>query len=113
MITQQEILLIIGMMLVTFAARYPLMVLVGKIELPEQVIRALRYVPVAVLTAIIVPAALMPQPAGRIDLSLNNAYLYAALATMVIAWRTKNLLATITGGMLIFFLWRMITFALQ
>jgi branched-subunit amino acid transport protein len=111
MITQQEILLIIGMMLVTFAARYPLMVLVGKIDLPEQVIRALRYVPVAVLTAIIVPAALMPQ--GSIDLSLNNAYLYAALATMGIASRTKNLLATITGGMLIFLLWRMITFALQ
>lgn len=106
MISQQEIILIIGMMLVTFAARYPLLVLVGKVQLPEQVITALRYVPVAVLTAIIVPAALMPQ--GTIALGLNNAYLYAALATIGIAWRTKNLLATIIGGMVIFFLWRLL-----
>ena len=106
MITQQEIILIIGMMLVTFAARYPLMVLVGKIQLPEQVIRSLRYVPVAVLTAIIVPAALMPQ--GTIGLTLSNAYLYASLATAAIAWRTKNLLVTIIGGMVIFFLWRLL-----
>src|SRR5688572_18524007 len=106
MITQQEIILIIGMMLVTVAARYPLMVLVGKVQLPEQVIRALRYVPVAVLTAIIVPAALIPQ--GTIDASLKNAYLYASLITIGIAWRTKNLLATIIGGMAIFFLWRML-----
>lgn len=106
MITQQEIILIIGMTIVTFAARYPLMVLVGKIELPEQAFKALRYVPVAVLTAIIVPAALMPE--GTIDLKLGNAYLYASIVTVLIAWRTKNLLATITGGMLVFFLWRML-----
>ena len=108
MITQQEIILIIGMTIVTFAARYPLMVLVGKIELPEQAFRALRYVPVAVLTAIIVPAAVMPQPQETIDLSLNNAYFYASIITVAIAWRTKNLLATIAGGMVVFFLWRLL-----
>ena len=106
MITTQEIILITGMMLVTFAARYPVMVLVGRIQLPERAFKALRYVPVAVLTAITVPAALMPQ--GRVDTSLSNAYLYGAIMAGLIAWRTKNLLLTISGGMVLFFLWRFI-----
>jgi branched-subunit amino acid transport protein len=105
MITQQEIILIIGMMLVTFAARYPLMVLVGKIELPEQAFRALRYVPVAVLTAIIASEAFYRDSMLTVDLS--NAYLYAGIITGLIAWRTKNLLMTIIGGMVVFSLWRM------
>ena len=50
-----EAILILGMMLVTFSARYPVMAIVGRVELPERMFRALRYVPVAVLTAIIVP----------------------------------------------------------
>ena len=106
MITQREIILIIGMTIVTFAARYPLMVLVGKIDLPERAFKALRYVPVAVLTAISVPAALMPQ--GAVDVRLSNAYLYGSIAAVLIAWRTKNLLLTIGGGMGAFFLWRLL-----
>lgn len=106
MITKQEILLIIGMMLVTFSARYPVLVLVGRIQLPERAFKALRYVPVAVLMAIIVPAAIMPN--GQIDLHLNNAYLYGTLIASVIAWRTQNLLLTIGGGMVLFFMWRIL-----
>ena len=51
----EEVVLIVGMMLVTYLARYPLMALAGKVSLPEPVERALTYVPVAVLTAISVP----------------------------------------------------------
>lgn len=40
-----EWLMIIGMALVTFAVRYPLLVLVGRIKLSPTVVRALRYVP--------------------------------------------------------------------
>ena len=99
-----EVLLILGMALVTFAVRYPPLALVGRLELPERVIRALRYVPVAVLTAIIVPAVLMPQ--GELDLRLENAYLIAALTAVVVSWRTKNLLLTIVIGMGVFLVWR-------
>lgn len=100
----QEIMLIFGMFVVTFLARYPLLVLVGRIDLPERVFRALRYVPVAVLTAIVVPASLMPQ--GTINIGLSNSYLYASIAAGLIAWRTQNLLYTIGGGMLVFVFWR-------
>ncbi len=104
MLTTEEIILILGMLAVTFSVRYIPLVLVGRIELPKRVFRALRYVPVAVLTAISVPAALMPQ--GDVDFRLSNAYLYAAIIAVLIAWRTKNLLYTIAGGMLVFLLWR-------
>lgn len=102
----QEIVLILGMFIVTFLARYPLLVLVGRIQLPERVFRALRYVPVAVLTAISVPAALMPQ--GTVDVAIDNTYLYASIAAALIAWYTKNLLYTIGGGMIVFLLWRVV-----
>jgi len=60
-----------------------------------------------VLTAIVIPAMFAPAD-NRIDLSLGNAYLWAGLASFVIAWQGKNLLLTIVAGMGIFLLWRMI-----
>ncbi len=53
-----ELIIIIGMALVTIAIRYPLLALLGKLSLPEPIFRALKYVPPAVLTAIIMPAML-------------------------------------------------------
>lgn len=102
----QEIILIAGMMAVTFGVRYLPLLVAGRVQLPERALRALRYVPVAVLTAIIVPAALMPQ--GYIDLRLQNAWLWASLGTVAIAWRTRNLLYTIAGGMALFLIWRVL-----
>jgi branched-subunit amino acid transport protein len=101
-----DALMIFGMFLVTFGVRYPPLAIVGKLDLPENVIRALRYVPVAVLTAITVPAILMPQ--GSIDVGLSNAYFYAGIFAIVVSWRTKNLLFTIVLGMLFFFIWRLV-----
>lgn len=106
MMTSQEVLLIAGMMAVTFGVRYLPLLFAGRVQLPERVLRALRYVPVAVLTAIIVPAALMPQ--GSMDLRLQNAWLWASIGTALIAWFTRNLLYTIAGGMVLFLVWRLV-----
>lgn len=99
-----EWLLIAAMAFVTYLTRYPMMVIVGRVTLPPVVVRALKYVPVAVLTAISVPAVLMP--GGVIDMHPQNAYLVAGIISTLIAWRTKNLLATILIGMAAFFIWR-------
>lgn len=99
-----ELLLIAGMMLVTFGVRYSTLAIIGRLQLPDWIVRSLRYVPVAVLTAISVPEVLMPQ--GVIHVSLNNAYFVAGVASTAVAWRTKNLLLTILVGMLLFFLWK-------
>ena len=102
-----EFVLIAGMAFVTIIVRYPVLALVGKIPLPDRVFRALRYVPPAVLTAIIVPAVIMPK--GTIDLAPTNSYLIAGILSTVIAWRTKNLLLTIVLGMAIFLGLRLLT----
>lgn len=104
--TQGEFFLIMGMMLVTFLPRYIPMLIVGRITLPERLFRALRYVPVAVLTAIVVPEALVRD--GSLEFGLSNAYLYASIASVFIAWRFKNLLLTIGGGLIFFFIWRIV-----
>lgn len=99
-----ELLLILGMALVTFGVRYPMLAIVGRLQLPDPLLRALRYVPVAVLTAITVPAMLMPE--GTIDIRLDNTYLIGGIIAALVAWRTKNLLLTIVVGMAAFLLWR-------
>jgi branched-subunit amino acid transport protein len=105
-----EAVLIAGMAFVTILVRYPVLALVGKIPLPDRVYRALRYVPPAVLAAIIVPAVVMPT--GTIDISPGNSYLIAGMISVVIAWRSKNLLLTIVLGMAIFLLLRVLTGAI-
>ena len=100
-----EVLLIAGMALVTFGARYPVMVLVGKIPLPQPVLRALKFVPTAVLTAIIVPAVIFPR-SSQPEFALTNEYLVAAIISALVAWRSRNVLLTIVVGMLALLAWR-------
>ncbi|MBI1257549.1 MAG: AzlD domain-containing protein [Chloroflexi bacterium] len=102
-----ELIMVAGMALVTFLIRYPTMVLVGKIPLPDRVFRALRYVPPAVLAAIIVPSVLMPD-GKTVDFVPNNSYLVAGIIAVIISWRSKNLLLTIVLGMAIFLLLRLL-----
>lgn len=66
-------------------------------EIPRLLQRGLHYVPPAVLSAIIFPEVF--RPGGNFDLSLGNVRLLAGLLAAVIAWRTKNVLLTIGGGM--------------
>ncbi len=89
-------LILIAMGLVTFGTRLLPIVLLGRIEIPVVVQRALRFVPPAVLSAIIAPELLMP--GGEFNLSLGNARLLAGVIAMLVAWRTKNVLLTIAVG---------------
>jgi branched-subunit amino acid transport protein len=97
--------MIAGMAMVTFAIRYLLFPLSGRIRFSDNLKRALGYVPPAVLTAIIVPATLIPD-GQALNLTWANAYLAGAVITAVIGWLSKNLLITIVGGMAGFALWQ-------
>ena len=90
-------LIIIGMGVITYAIRVSLFLLPEGAQLPERLLRALRYVPAAVLSAIIAPELLMP--GGVFDLSLGNERLLAGLAAILVAWRTRNVLLTVIVGM--------------
>lgn len=98
-----ELLLILGMALATFATRYPVLLWLSRRNLPEGVLGALKYVPAAVLSAIIFPAVLLP--GGELTLSLSHPPLAASLIAALVAWRTRNLLLTILLGMAALWLW--------
>ena len=100
-----EFLLIAGLAVVTFGIRYSMFAVAGKVEFPAGLVNALKYVPPAVLTAIVVPAVLMPG-GEEINLSYTNAYLVGALVAGVVGWTSKNLLLTIVVGMTVFLGWQ-------
>ncbi|MBM7059714.1 AzlD domain-containing protein [Pseudomonas sp. UL073] len=96
--------LILGMAAITFAIRYSLFAW-PDLRFPSVVRQGLHYVPTAVLTAIVVPGMFMPD-GQHLQLALDNAFLLAGLATILIAALSRHLLGTILGGLLIFFLLR-------
>jgi branched-subunit amino acid transport protein len=82
---------------VTFATRLSFIALLGRLEMPRVVGRALRFVPPAVLSAIIVPELVVRD--GAPVFSVENARLLAGVVAAAIAWRTRNVLLTIASGM--------------
>ena len=87
--------------LITFAIRFSLIYLFGKFKVPETIQKALRYVPPAVLSAIIFPELFMHE--GVFDVSPGNTRLLAGLVAILVAWFTKNTLITIVAGMIALF----------
>jgi branched-subunit amino acid transport protein len=77
--------------------RLSFIVMWGKFQVPSWLQRALRFVPPAVLTAIIFPEMLLPS--GQLDLSLANARVIAGALAALVAWRTRNIVLTILVGM--------------
>lgn len=95
-----EWLMIIGMMLVTFIPRYLPLALAGRFHIHPLLRRALDFVPIAVLTAIISQTSLIHH--GKLHLATDNAHLYALVAAIVVAWLTKNTFKTILLGLLVY-----------
>jgi branched-subunit amino acid transport protein len=95
------VLMVIGGLL-TFGIRLSFILLFSHTSLPAWLQRSLRYVPPAVLSAIIFPEVFLHN--GELDISLGNARLLAGLAAGLVAWRTRNALLTILSGMAVLFL---------
>ncbi len=93
-------LLFVALAVGTYALRLSFIYLFGKIEMPEWLRRALRFVPASVLAALVLPA--LTYPNGTLDLSLGNVRLLAGLGGALVAWKTKNVLWTIVVGMVLF-----------
>lgn len=84
--------------IITFVTRLSFIALLDRMRLPAWFGRALRFVPVAVLSAIILPQTAMRN--GTTDLSWRNPQLLSAALAILVAWRTRNILLTIVAGML-------------
>lgn len=83
--------------LLTYLIRLSFIVLLGRVETPLVVQRALRFVPPAVLSAIIFQQILLKD--GEVFLSPLNPRLLAGIIAALIAWRTRSALLTIAVGM--------------
>ncbi len=90
--------IILGGMAATYTTRLSFLVLVPHERLPLAARRALRFVPPAVLAAIILPE--LTRPGGTLDLSVGNVRLLAGALAALVAWRFKNTWLTIGAGMI-------------
>lgn len=96
----EQVLLIFGMMAATYGVRYSVLAMSGRLTMSKRVEQALRYVPVAVLTALCTPILFKPE--GSWLLSFDNSHLVAGVVAIVIAAVSRHLLLTITLGMGLF-----------
>ena len=88
-------IIIVG--LLTLGMRLSFMVFLGNMQISSIVQQSLRFVPIAVLSALIAPALFFSS--GSLNLSLSNTRLIAGILAILVAWRTKNVLLTIFSGM--------------
>lgn len=90
-------LILIAMGLVTFLLRYSFIGLYGKLNVPSWLEHALRFVPAAVLAALVAPALIAPQ--GEWLEPTGNPRLWAGVLAGAVAWRSGNIVYTMAAGM--------------
>lgn len=83
--------------LLTYGTRLSFILLIDRFTLPGWFQRSLRYIPLAVLSAIILPE--LASRSSVVDLSFRNPQFYAGALAVIVAWRTRNVLLTIIVGM--------------
>lgn len=82
----------------TYLLRLSFIGIIGGGTMPEWAMIPLRFVAPAVLAALVAPAVLLRD--GSIDLlPATNPRALAALGALLIAWKTKNVVAVIVAGM--------------
>lgn len=88
----------------TFLVRYSFIGLLGWFdEVPDTVETALRFVPAAVLAALVAPEFVAPT--GTLG-DVPPGILAGGLAATAVAWRTENVFATIASGMVVLWIVR-------
>jgi len=97
-----NVITIIGAGCVTLLARASFIVLPSDTPVPGWLNRALKFVGAAVLPALILPDVMFRELAA--GGSVNVYRIIAALIAAGVAWRTRNIFATIGAGMAVLWL---------
>ena len=96
---QQKVLIaIVGMTLVTYGPRLLPAWLLSRASLPQGVQRWLRFVPVAVLSALLWPGLLLKDGVSAFHLTADNLPLMASVPTAVVALISRSFLGTVVVG---------------
>ncbi len=83
---------------ITYSARLSFIALFARRDMAPLLAQGLKHVPVAMLTAIVVPAVVFTPP-GVLRIDPGNAKLIAALVAGIVAWRRQSAVLTIGSGM--------------
>ncbi len=95
---QQAVLIImVGMLLVTYLPRLLPVLLFSSRDLPPMIIAWLRFVPVAVLSAMLLPSLILED--NQLNLRIDNIFMWAAIPTFLVALKTRSLLGAVVVGM--------------
>jgi branched-subunit amino acid transport protein len=98
---------IVAVGVATYLIRLSFIYLFGRIDtVPPRVTRALRYVPAAVLAALVVPAVVSVE--ATVVGTLTTDRLLAGAVAAGVAWRTEDVTATIVVGMVALWLFRFV-----
>ncbi len=89
-------LTILGMAAATYLPRLLPALYLASRSLPPLLVAWLRYVPVAVLAAMLLPTLVIQD--GSVAPPVNNVYLWAAVPTLLMAWRTRSLFGSVLVG---------------
>lgn len=99
-------IMILGMAAVTVFLKAALFIAGDRVTFPPLLKEALGFVPVTVLTAIIVPMALAPNGEG-LELTWRNPQLVGSIAAILVCIATGRQLLTIVAALATFFVWQL------
>ena len=98
--TSKYVLLVLGMGIVSFIPRWVPLFFLSKRKLPSLLIEWLELIPVAILSALLLPALVTTG-----DPRVFNPFsieMLVAIPTFIFAWFTKSLGGTLVVGMLLY-----------
>jgi branched-subunit amino acid transport protein len=92
--------LVVAMAVVNIAFRWGPIAMLSRLRLPLPVERWLSFVPASVMSALVATEIL--RPGGHWLLPWQNVYLFAAVPTALVYWKTKSFLGASVTGMVAF-----------
>jgi branched chain amino acid efflux pump len=95
-----SVILLIGVL--TFLIRFSFIWLFGNSKVNPTIQRLLQFVPPAVLTALILPSFVLTQDSS--EFSMENPRMWAGIFASLVAWKTKNVMYTISTGLALLWL---------
>lgn len=98
----EQLLLILGMALVTYLPRVLPLMLLSSRELNPSLMRWLEMIPPAVLAALLSPILFLKEAGEEkfeFFISSDNLFLLAAIPTFIAGWLTRSFFAAVAAGM--------------
>jgi branched-subunit amino acid transport protein len=87
------------MTMVTYLPRLLPVLFLSSRSLPPILAAWLRYIPVSVMAAMVMPTLVLQDQ--QIAIGRDNIFFWAAFPTLLVAWKTKSLFGSVVVGMIV------------